>query len=146
MTTEAQKRSKAQYDAANTKQIKLKLNIRTDADVIGQLDNVKNKQGYIKALIREDIKKQLCEQGIKPERTVTKTIIKTKTYAANDGFYVDIVDSGDLYEAWFYKDGIGVKEYMFGVSKKQTSYDDFVRTVKLNCEDYFENYTEEHDH
>lgn len=55
MTRESQKRANARYDAVNTRQIKLKLNIRTDADIIAQLEKVDNKQGYIKALIRKDL-------------------------------------------------------------------------------------------
>lgn len=56
MVTEAKKRANDKYDKANTKQIKLKLNIRTDEDIIERLDRVDNKQGYIKGLIRKDIK------------------------------------------------------------------------------------------
>ena len=54
-TTEAQKKAIAKYDAQNTMQIKLKLNTKTDADIIQKLASVDNKQGYIKALIRQDI-------------------------------------------------------------------------------------------
>ena len=43
------------YDKANTTQIRMKLNLRTDADILAKLDSVGNKQGYIKALIRADI-------------------------------------------------------------------------------------------
>ena len=57
MATEAQKRAQAKYDAANTVQIKLKLNKVNDADIIAKLDSVSNKQGYIKELIRADIAK-----------------------------------------------------------------------------------------
>ena len=55
MLTEAQKRAIAKYDKANTRQIHLKLNCRTDADVIKALDSAESKQGYIKSLIRADI-------------------------------------------------------------------------------------------
>lgn len=58
MATEAQKKAKAKYDKANTKQIMLKLNLKTDADILDQLDSVENKQGYIKDLIRKDMNKQ----------------------------------------------------------------------------------------
>lgn len=44
------------YDKENTVQIKLKLNKKTDSDIIEKLDSVDNKQGYIKGLIREDAK------------------------------------------------------------------------------------------
>lgn len=56
MTSEAQKRASAKYDATHTKQIIVKLNLRTDKDVINKLEEVPSKQGYIKELIRKDIK------------------------------------------------------------------------------------------
>lgn len=56
MATQAQIRANKKYDAKNTTQIKLKLNNGTDADILHKLSVVPNKQGYIKGLIREDIK------------------------------------------------------------------------------------------
>lgn len=53
-TSEALKRAVAKYDRENTKQILLKLNINTDSDILEFLEG-KNKQGYIKELIRKDI-------------------------------------------------------------------------------------------
>lgn len=52
---EARDRAIAKYDAANTVQIKMKLNKKTDADILKRLEEVENKQGYLKALIRADI-------------------------------------------------------------------------------------------
>lgn len=43
------------YDAANTRRIQLKLNIKTDADILEKLEGCGNIQGYIKQLIRSDI-------------------------------------------------------------------------------------------
>lgn len=57
MTTEAQKNAIKKYDTTNTKQFKMKLNLKTDADVIEQLERVENRQGYIKSLIRQDMGK-----------------------------------------------------------------------------------------
>ena len=57
MTSEAQKRAVRKYDATNTKQFHLKLNLTTDADIIAKFEEVENVQGYIKGLIREDIQK-----------------------------------------------------------------------------------------
>ena len=57
MATEAQLKAGYKYDKANTRQIHLKLNRRTDEDVLEKLDSVPNKQGYIKQLIRADLKK-----------------------------------------------------------------------------------------
>lgn len=50
-------KAKARYDADHTKQIKLKLNLKHDADIIEKLNSVGHKQTYIKALIRADIAK-----------------------------------------------------------------------------------------
>ena len=55
MMSEAQKKASARWDAANTIQVKLKLNKRTDADILQRLSSVPSKQGYIKELIRADI-------------------------------------------------------------------------------------------
>ena len=44
------------YDLKNTVQVHLKLNLKTDADILAKLKAVPSKQGYIKELIREDIK------------------------------------------------------------------------------------------
>lgn len=55
-TTEAQRRAGAKYDKAHTKQIALKLNRETDADILAKLAEIGNVQGYIKQLIREDMK------------------------------------------------------------------------------------------
>ena len=45
------------YQATHTRQIPLKLNLKTDADILKRLDEVENRQGYLKNLIREDIKR-----------------------------------------------------------------------------------------
>lgn len=56
MASEAQKRATEKYDKANTKQIMMKLNKGTDADILEKLATVGNVQGYIKELIRKDIR------------------------------------------------------------------------------------------
>ena len=55
--TQAQKMAQARYDKRNTRQINLKLTLRTDADVLEKLQKVDSMQGYIKALIRADIER-----------------------------------------------------------------------------------------
>lgn len=55
--TENNKRSnradnKAKYDKSNTKGLYIKLNKKTDSDIIEALANCANKQGLIKALLR----------------------------------------------------------------------------------------------
>ena len=49
--SKSQIKAQAKYDKANTIQIKLKLNKKTDADIIKYLSDCKNKQGTIYALI-----------------------------------------------------------------------------------------------
>lgn len=49
-------RAVAKYDKTHTKGIYLKLNKETDADILQFLETTQNVQGYIKALIRQDIK------------------------------------------------------------------------------------------
>ena len=53
MSTEAQKRASAKYDADNTVRITLKLNKKTDADIIQKRESEPNKSAYIKAKLRE---------------------------------------------------------------------------------------------
>lgn len=50
-------KSQDKYDKENTVQVKLKLNKKKDADILGKLDSVEYKQKYIKELIRADISK-----------------------------------------------------------------------------------------
>lgn len=49
------------WDKLNTRQIKLKFNLRTDADILSVLDSQTNVQGYIKSLIRADIDRRKDE-------------------------------------------------------------------------------------
>lgn len=53
--TPAQKKAQAKYDKENTTQVRLKLNLKTDLDILEKLASVPSKQGYIKGLIRADI-------------------------------------------------------------------------------------------
>lgn len=44
------KKYKMQWDRQNTKNIGLKLNYHTDADILARLADIKNVQGYVKQL------------------------------------------------------------------------------------------------
>lgn len=55
MSTDAQKRASARYNARNTVQLAIRLNKATDADVIARIMEAPSKAGYIKALIRRDM-------------------------------------------------------------------------------------------
>ena len=54
--TESQKKAQAVYDKAHTQAVMLKLNKTTDADILEKLQQTENKQGYIKGLIRKDLR------------------------------------------------------------------------------------------
>lgn len=55
MASEARRRANQKYDSKNTRQIMMKLNLKTDADILQWLDAQENKQGAIKAAIRKEI-------------------------------------------------------------------------------------------
>lgn len=55
--TDAKRRAIKKYDAANTKQVNLKLNKNTDAALIDWLDRQEKVQTYIKRLINDDMEK-----------------------------------------------------------------------------------------
>ena len=60
-------KSQNKYDANNTRRFGLKLNLKTDKELIQKLDSVENIQGYLKGLIAADIKtekeKSASEKG-----------------------------------------------------------------------------------
>lgn len=56
-TTEAGLKARAKYDKENTTTVTLKLNHKTDAELVEKLLQQDNKQGYMKRLIKEDIKR-----------------------------------------------------------------------------------------
>lgn len=52
----ARSKSSIKYNVANTTRIYIALNNKTDKDIIDHLETVGNKQGYIKELIRKDMR------------------------------------------------------------------------------------------
>lgn len=59
--SKAQLRAQIKYDKNNTVQVKIKLNKKTDSDILEILNVVSNKQGYIKELIRIDRIRKLMD-------------------------------------------------------------------------------------
>lgn len=56
MVRKSQIKASNKYDKENTKSVLLKLNLKTDKDIIEHLENVEpSKMGYIKNLIRKDM-------------------------------------------------------------------------------------------
>lgn len=69
--------------------------------------------------------------------------ITTVTYELNNGFRCDVVITPDMIEAWFYHDGYGIKSYLFGMNKKDTSLDEVVSIINECAEEYMDNYSNE---
>lgn len=57
-TSEAQKRASAKYDSANTKRYAFKVNKKTESDIYEWLEQQDKAQTAIKAILREQIKKE----------------------------------------------------------------------------------------
>ena len=55
-TPEQHRRANRKYEIANVQQMNFKFNKKTDADILEHLRKVPNMLGYIKELIRADIK------------------------------------------------------------------------------------------
>ena len=55
-TSDAKIKANNKFNKANTRMVSLRLNYKTDADIISKLDSVESKMGYIKSLIRKDLK------------------------------------------------------------------------------------------
>lgn len=65
ITSESQVRAQAVYDRKNTVRLSLKLNVRTDEDIIQWIRTQKSMQGTIKRLIREEIARSDQPNGLK---------------------------------------------------------------------------------
>lgn len=61
MVSDAKRKTNMDYDRKNTKLVGMKLNRNTDADILNFLEKQGNIQGYLKRLIREDIKKETAQ-------------------------------------------------------------------------------------
>lgn len=116
MATKAQIKAQAKYDKENTKQVILKLNLNNDADILAKLENEKNKQGYIKELVRRDMRSAeniLSIEAIKylllpvVKKYKIKSVSLFGSYARNEAKHssdVDILIDGGNYK--------GLIEYM----------------------------------
>lgn len=61
--SDSRKKYQHEWDSRNTKNIGVKLNYRTDADILSRLATVNNVQGYVKQLIRDDIARHSREES-----------------------------------------------------------------------------------
>lgn len=58
ITSDSQIRAQAAYDRKNTSRLSMKLNNKTDKDIIEWIRNQKSMQGTIKKLIRNEIARE----------------------------------------------------------------------------------------
>lgn len=56
-TREARRRAEKKYQSVNTKLLQIRLNFRTDQDILDKLSTEESMSGYVKRLIREDIRR-----------------------------------------------------------------------------------------
>lgn len=56
MTTEAQKKARDKYNKEHYKVVNFKVNRETKKDILEHLEAQPNKQGYIKELIKQDMR------------------------------------------------------------------------------------------
>ena len=57
-TSAARIKASDKYNKANMVNLNIRVNLKTDADVVEHLLTIENKRAYILSLIREDIAKQ----------------------------------------------------------------------------------------
>ena len=81
MVSEAKKKAQLRYDRKNTKQIILKLNTKSDADIIGKLEEVGNKQGYLKDLVRCNLRNDTGVLSLDSIRLLVLPVAKRKVQA-----------------------------------------------------------------
>ena len=77
-----------------------------------------------------------------------KTDIKITRYE-QDGFWIDIVENTEDFEAWLTAKNYGISQLMFGVPKKQPTWGDiqhdiFLELVENNFDEYAELYMINH--
>ena len=120
MVSSAKIRAQKKYDKTHTRTYVLKLNTNSDSDVIGKFEEVKNRQGYIKELVRSSLRN---ESGVLPIESIRLLILPVAkrnkidkvclfgSYARNEATPqsdIDILISGGNYHGLF--DFMSLKE------------------------------------
>ena len=126
MVSEAKIKAQSRYDKENTKSCVLKLNKKTDTDILEKLNEVSNKQGYIKDLVRKDMRSQgdtLSIDSIRllmlpvVRRYAIKRVLLIGSYArgqASKDSDVDLIISGGNFKGLFdYSEAIALFEKAF---------------------------------
>lgn len=93
----------AAYDRDNTTRFNLKLNNRTDADIIRRIREQESIQGYIKQLIRKDMEEEknmtsrLYYRGSMVSSTVLEDMIANQMETADDELFEKLTESYRAY-------------------------------------------------
>lgn len=70
-----------------------------------------------------------------------KLNIITETYDAGNGFRIEVVQEGNLFEAWIYHKDYGIKALMFGA---EDTKENFMQLVETGLDEEMEYYEEEY--
>lgn len=72
---------------------------------------------------------------------------KTTTYNPEGDWYIDVIETDDMFEAWIYLGSYGIKSLMWGSPKQQeygtVTRKDFLDMIKTNFISYANGYIEE---
>lgn len=72
---------------------------------------------------------------------------KITTYNPEGDWYIDVIETDDMFEAWIYLGSYGIKSLMWGSPKQQeygtVTRKDFLDMVKANFISYANGYVEE---
>lgn len=90
--SEARKRAVRKYDDTHTKQFPFKLNIGTDKELIWWLSHQKNRNGYLKELVRQDILHRIDERAVERDIAAHR---HRYVYDESDGSYAIVDEWGD---------------------------------------------------
>lgn len=88
-TSESQKKAVSRYNRKYTKQVNLTFNMKSDYDILCYLETKDNKQGYIKELIRQDIKRA----GYNPPTAIVATAPKQQIEILRPEYVISDSDS-----------------------------------------------------
>lgn len=75
---------------------------------------------------------------------MTKIENSTETFWIRDQFLVDVVTTPEEYEAYIYNTEYGNKMFMYGLLKNTNSYEDVLKIVESNVEEYIADYAEQY--
>lgn len=69
---------------------------------------------------------------------------KITRFIDSDEWTVDIIETKELFEAWIGHSRYDIKNFMFDVSKKSYTAEEFLEAVVLNLDKYEDDYADEY--